>query len=86
MLGQRALNVSRLGLDLRLRLGRGGGRWRLDECATRTRLGDRRRNGLYTLAGGYRDTTSNNCGGGDTKPGPGDEVASGDDRPGVLLS
>ena len=73
----------------RLRLGRPG--WR--RClgynrTTRSRLCDRLwgGNGLRTLAGGYSHTTSNNRGGGDAKPSPGDEIASGNDRASAFFS
>jgi hypothetical protein len=41
---------------------------------------------LDTLTGGYGDTTSDDRGGGHAEPGPGDEIASGDDRASPFFS
>jgi hypothetical protein len=72
-----------------LRLGRRGRRRCLGyNGTTRSRLRDRLRgwNGLRTLAGGDSHTTRDNRGGGDAKPSPGDEIASGNDRASAFFS
>jgi hypothetical protein len=41
---------------------------------------------LNTWPGGYRDATSNDCGGGDAEPSSRDEVAARDNRSSMLFS
>jgi hypothetical protein len=72
-----------------LRLRRRGRRWRLrHHRASGARLCDRLRcwNGLATLTGGDGYTARDDRGGGYAEPGPGDEIASGDDRASPFFS
>jgi hypothetical protein len=76
-------------LSRSLRLSAEGRRWRLcDNSSARCRLGDglRRWSRLHTLPSGHSNTTSYDSSGGDAEPSPSNKVASGDNRPNLLLS
>jgi hypothetical protein len=72
-----------------LRLGRNTWSWRrCDNRSTGPGLNDglRSRSSLDAWPCGYRNATSNDCGGGDAEPSSRDEIAARDNRSGMFFS